>query len=133
MSQNFFQIIRPVHVHLKTDKVDLKKRPPWKNFFFHFFSIDSSSRHEKRCQMLQRLFWLFQCSKNPQWIVCTFPKSEANNKEKFYFIADTVSKNTSNKVLQWDLFLQYLGWFGQVVQLPVNSFLFYNYFWVVFT
>ena len=65
MSQNFFQIIRPVHVHLKTDKVDLKKRPPWKNFFFHFFSIDSSSRHEKRCQMLQRLFWLFQCSKNP--------------------------------------------------------------------
>ena len=31
----------------------------------HFFSIDSSSRHEKRCQMLQRLFWLFQCSKNP--------------------------------------------------------------------
>ena len=35
-------------------------------------------------------------------IVCTFPKSEANNKEKFYFIADTVSKNTSNKVLRWD-------------------------------
>ena len=67
MSQNFFQIIRPVHVHLKTDKVDLKKRPPWKKFFFAFFSIDSSSRHEKRCQMLQRLFWLFQCSKNPQW------------------------------------------------------------------
>ena len=69
MSQNFFQIIRPVHVHLKTDKVDLKKRPPWKKKNFHFFSIDSSSRHEKRCQMLQRLFWLFQCSKNPQWHV----------------------------------------------------------------
>ena len=69
MSQNFFQIIRPVHVHLKTDKVDLKKRPPWKNFFLHFFSINSSSRHEKCCQMLQRLFWLFQCSKNPQWLV----------------------------------------------------------------
>ena len=66
MSQNFFQIIRPVHVHLKTDKVDLKKRPPWKIFFLHFFSIDSWSRHEKYCQMLQRLFWLFQCSNNPQ-------------------------------------------------------------------
>ena len=65
MSQKFFQIIRPVHVHLKTDKVDLKKRPPWKKFFLHFFSINSSSRHEKRCQMLRRLFWLFQCSKNP--------------------------------------------------------------------
>ena len=40
-----------------------------KNFFFlHFFSINSSSRHEKRCQMLQRLFWLFQCSKNPRWV-----------------------------------------------------------------
>ena len=68
MSQNFFQIIRPFHVHLKMDKVDLKKRPPWKKKFCIFFSIDSSSRHEKRCQMLQRLFWLFQCSKNPQWV-----------------------------------------------------------------
>ena len=67
MSQKIFQIIWPVHVHLKTDKVDLKKRPPWKKFFLHFFSIDSSSRHEKRCQMLQTLFWLFRCSKNPRW------------------------------------------------------------------
>ena len=69
MSQNFFQIIRPVHVHLKTDKVDLKKRPPWKKNFLHFFSIDSSSRHEKRCQMLQTFFLLFQCSKNPRCYV----------------------------------------------------------------
>ena len=68
MSQKFFQIIRPVHVHLKTDKVDLKKRPPWKKNFLQFFSIDSSSRHEKRCQMLQRLFWLFQCFRNTQCI-----------------------------------------------------------------
>ena len=27
MSQKIFQIIRPVHVHLKMDKVDLKKKP----------------------------------------------------------------------------------------------------------
>ena len=26
-----------------------------------------SPHHEERCQMLQTLFWLFQCSKNPQW------------------------------------------------------------------
>ena len=37
MSQKIFQIIRPVHVHLKTDKVDLKKRPPWKKIFFCIF------------------------------------------------------------------------------------------------
>ena len=30
----------------------------------HIFAIPSSSRHEKHCQMLQRLFWLFQCSRN---------------------------------------------------------------------
>ena len=51
------------------DKVDFKKRPPWKKKFLYFFSIDSSSRHEKHCQILQRLFWLFQCSKNPLWPV----------------------------------------------------------------
>ena len=28
--------------------------------------IPPSSRHEKRCQMLQSLFWLFQYSKNPR-------------------------------------------------------------------
>ena len=71
MSQKCFQIIRPVHVHLKTDKVDFKKRPPWKKFFLHIFSIHSSSRTEKRCQMLQTLFLLFQCSKNPQCFFCS--------------------------------------------------------------
>ena len=37
MSQKKFQIIWPVHVHLKTDKVDLKKKPPWKKKNFAFF------------------------------------------------------------------------------------------------
>ena len=37
MSRKKFQIIRPVHVHLETDKVDLKKRPPWKKKFCIFF------------------------------------------------------------------------------------------------
>jgi hypothetical protein len=30
----------------------------------HIFSIHLSSRHEKRCRMLQTIFWLFQCSRN---------------------------------------------------------------------
>ena len=59
--------MRPVNLHLKTEKVDFKKRPQGKKKFLHIFSIHSSSRHEKLCQMLQRLFWLFQCSKNPRW------------------------------------------------------------------
>jgi hypothetical protein len=53
-------------VHLKTDKVDLKKKPPRKKNFLHFFAIPSSSRHEKRCQMSERIFSLFQCSRNIQ-------------------------------------------------------------------
>ena len=64
MSQKNFQIIWPVHVHLKTDKVDLKKKPPWKKNFLHFFLIPSSSRYEKHCQMSQRIYCLFQCSRN---------------------------------------------------------------------
>ena len=34
--KNIFRFIRPVHVHLKTDKVDLKKKPP-RIFFFCIF------------------------------------------------------------------------------------------------
>merc|ERR1740129_2595189 len=37
-------------------------------FFFYIFAIHSSSRYEKRCQMLQRLFSLFQGSKNQLWL-----------------------------------------------------------------
>ena len=39
-----------------------------KKKFLHPFSIHSSSRHEKHCQKLQRLFWLFQFSKNPRCV-----------------------------------------------------------------
>ena len=38
-------------------KASMKKK-------LHIFAIHSSSRHEKRCWMLERLFWLFQCSRN---------------------------------------------------------------------
>ena len=45
----------------------LKKSHREKKNFLHIFSIHSSSRYEKWCRMLQRLFWLFQCSKTPLW------------------------------------------------------------------
>ena len=64
MSQNFFQIFRSQISDLKTDNVDYLKKPPWKKFFFDIFVIHLSSRYEKRCRMLQRLFSLFQGSKN---------------------------------------------------------------------
>ena len=32
----------------------------------HIFAIPLSSRHKKRCRMLERLYCLFQCSKNQQ-------------------------------------------------------------------
>ena len=35
--------------------------------FFHIFGIPLSSRHEKRCQILQTLFWVFEYSRNSQW------------------------------------------------------------------
>ena len=62
--KNIFRFIRPVHVHLKTDKVDLKKKPARKFIFLHFFAMPSSSRHEIRCRMSERIFCLFQCSRN---------------------------------------------------------------------
>ena len=67
MSQNFFQIFRSQISDLKTDNVDYLKKPPWKKNFFDIFVIHLSSRYEKRCRMLQRLFSLFQGSKNQLW------------------------------------------------------------------
>ena len=34
----------------------------------YFSAIPSSSRHEKYCRMSERIFCLFQCSKNIQWV-----------------------------------------------------------------
>ena len=67
MSQKNFQIFRSQISDLKTDNVDYLKKPPWKNFFFDIFAIHLTSRYEKRCRMLQRLFSLFQGSKNQLW------------------------------------------------------------------
>ena len=47
ISQKYFQIYRPVHVHLKTDEVDFKKSHCEKRIAFF---RNSSSRHEKGCQ-----------------------------------------------------------------------------------
>ena len=69
MSQKFFQIFRSQISDLKTGNVDYLKKPPWKKNFFDIFAIHLTSRYEKRCRMLQRLFSLFQGSKNQLWIV----------------------------------------------------------------
>ena len=72
MSQKNFQIFRSQISDLKTDNVDYLKKPPWKKFFFDIFAIHLTSRYEKRCRMLQRLFSLFQGSKNQLWVVQSF-------------------------------------------------------------
>ena len=36
----------------------------------HIFAVPSSSRHEKNCQRLQRLFCVFQYSRNTPWAAC---------------------------------------------------------------
>ena len=38
----------------------------YKNMQKYFFKSSSSIRHEKHCQILERLFWLFQYSRNTQ-------------------------------------------------------------------
>ena len=85
MSQKYFQIFRSKISDLRSENVDYLKKPPWKKFFFDIFAIHSSSRYEKRCQMLQRLFSLFQGSKNQ---LCLWFTSHLKNCEKclLYFI-----------------------------------------------
>ena len=45
------------------------KSHPENSFFLYIFGIPSSSRHEKRCQILQTLFRVFQYSRNSQCFV----------------------------------------------------------------
>ena len=49
-----------------TCKIAHLKKPLWEFNFFYIFGIPSSSRHEKCCQILQTLFWVFQYSRNSQ-------------------------------------------------------------------
>ena len=60
------QPIQPIWQHIFALPWSALKKPPSEFNFFHIFGIPSSIRHEKRCQMLQTLFRLFQCSKNPR-------------------------------------------------------------------
>ena len=63
------QPIQPIWQHIFALPWSALKKAPWEFNFFHIFGIPSSSRHEKCFQMLQTLFWLFQCSKNPRcWL-----------------------------------------------------------------
>ena len=61
------QPIQPIWQHIFALPKSALKKPPWEFNFFHIFEIPSSSRHEKCCQILQTLFWVFQYSRNSQW------------------------------------------------------------------
>ena len=96
------QPIQPIWQHIFALPWSALKKPPWEFNFFHIFGIPSSSRHEKRCQMLQTLFWLFQCSKNPRWFDKEKPKIllfiqtfEPKKLEKFIAKMKTALEGTS--------------------------------------
>ena len=83
-------------------------------FFLHIFAIRSSSRHEKHCRMLVRLFCLFQCSRKPQckWKLVYFYQSETLDimkRIKFWWVKRFVSLNPGsqlenrNQVCAWRL------------------------------
>ena len=59
------QPIQPIWQQIFALPWSALKKPPWEFNFLHIFGISSSSRQEKCGQMLETLFWLFQCSKNP--------------------------------------------------------------------
>ena len=55
----------------------VSQKPSWEFSYFHISGIPSSSRHEKCCQILQKLFGVFQYSRNsqflsPQWAQIEF-------------------------------------------------------------
>ena len=60
------QPIQPIWQHILALSWSALKKPPWEFNFFHIFGITSSSRHEKCCQILRTLFWVFQYSRNSQ-------------------------------------------------------------------
>ena len=81
------QPIQPIWQHIFALPCSALKKPPWEFNFFHIFGIPSSSRHEKLCQMLQTLFWLFQCSRNPQ---CTAMFIYRNKSNRFLIIKENI-------------------------------------------
>ena len=62
------QPIQPIWQHIFALPWSALKKPQWEFNFIHIFGIPSSSRHEKCCQMLERLFVLFHYSRK---IPCT--------------------------------------------------------------
>ena len=60
-----WKIAQPIQPIFALPQFALKK-PPWEFNFFHIFGFPSLCRHEKHCQILQTLFWVFQYSTNSQ-------------------------------------------------------------------
>ena len=65
----------------------------WEFNFFHIFGIPSSSRHEKRCQILQSLFWVFQYSRNSQ---CSVNSTPLGKHFQYLIKKNSVNYNWSN-------------------------------------
>ena len=93
---NIFKIIRPVHTHLKKDKVDLKKKTLWKISFLHFFAIHSTSKHEKRCRMPEIIFCVFQCFR--VFCAIVFGSSCIHTRKRHY-----VASRKYNEILNWHI------------------------------
>ena len=101
MSQKNFQIFRSQISDLISVNLDYLKKPPWKIFFFDIFVIHLSSRYEKQCRMLQRLFSLFQGSKNQ---LCFFRLVSMKAAQNFFegrtrFVTDWAQKTSHTKLV----------------------------------
>ena len=80
----------------------------WNDFFFAFFSFRSSSRHEKRCQILQTLLWVFQYSRNIQWTCLVSSLTDPSSKQVLCIRQNHMDIILFSK-LKIDLFFHYLG------------------------
>ena len=83
----------------------VKIKPSWKKTFLHIFAIPLSNR---RCRMLVRLFCLFHCSRNPQWLDLSFVKTENFSTDITLFT--TALAHSKNASIVW-------GWWGALINL----------------
>ena len=86
--------------------IKIKSQREKKNL--HFFSIPSSSRHEKCCRMSQRIYCLFQCSRN---YLCKVYQNFIYYRESYWNIQKHTERETKKKPqLSQICWLQYTAW-----------------------
>ena len=110
------QPIQPIWQHIFALPWSALKKPSWEFKFFHIFGISSSSRHEKCCQMLERLFVLFHHYRNISCIktnICWQNIMLASKKRRE---ADSINSLNKTKIISyildidWDV---YMWWWIQ--------------------